>query len=94
MNIMQKTKEVFGYDRRNLGWYRDLALGVTAGLSLILGAIFAIELYSGHGSAFDWKICLGCIVVIVFCIFVSPNKSTILVGAIATPAALLFSDSW
>lgn len=83
----QKLKAVFGYDRGNVGWYRDLALGLISGLALMFGFIFASERFSGRGSSFDTKIALGCFTVILLCIVFSPNKRLILIGTLATPAA-------
>jgi hypothetical protein len=89
MNIAQQVKDIFGYDRSALGWYRDFALGVTSGISLIFGVVFALVAHSRRGSSFDLNVSLGCFAVVVLCILVSPQKSTVFAGTIATPAAFV-----
>ena len=84
----QKIKKAFGYDRKDLGYYRDFALGITAGLSLMYCVMFASEIRIGRGSAFDWKICIGCIAVIAVCMLLSPDKETVFVCMVAVPAGL------
>lgn len=83
---MRKMKE---HQKRGLGWYRDFTLSVIAGTCLLFALATAIEVHAGRGSAIDIKIVVGLFILILLCIFLSPNKTFILIGAFSTVAGLM-----
>ena len=80
---MKKLAQVFGFDRRKVGWYRDLALTTFAAImSLCAIAAFAIE-----KSPFDRRLGIGALVIAVACWVITPNKA-MLFGAVVLIVAL------
>jgi hypothetical protein len=52
ISAMSKIAEIFGFDRKKLWWYRDIALGTVASITALWGVV---SLYVEH-SNFDTRI--------------------------------------
>jgi hypothetical protein len=89
---MSKVSEVFGINRAQLEWYRDLALGTIASIAG-LWAVFALGFES---SEFDSRLGLICVLVSAVCCSASPNRLVLFgmtVGVISIQGWLSFSFS-
>jgi hypothetical protein len=67
---MNKIAEIFGFDRKKLWWYRDIALGTVASIAALWGVV---NLYVEH-SNFDTKIGIVSVAVSIACCAISPNR--------------------
>jgi ABC-type enterobactin transport system permease subunit len=88
MDITRQLKTVIGRNRGKLAHYRDFTLGVLAGMCLSVGYIFASLALSPRGSPPDRVIAVGAFAGMVLCIFLSPNRMLILIGAFASVSGL------
>ncbi len=70
MNMINRLVEVFGFDRKKLWWYRDIALGTFASVAALWAVI---SLVTGH-SDFDRRLGIACIVIVIVCCGISPNR--------------------
>jgi ABC-type enterobactin transport system permease subunit len=88
MDITRQLKTVIGRNRGKLAHYRDFTLGGLAGMCLSVGYIFASLALSPKGSPPDRVIAVGAFAGMILCIFLSPNRMLILIGAFASVSGL------
>jgi hypothetical protein len=70
ISAMSKIAEIFGFDRKKLWWYRDIALGTVASITALWGVV---SLYVEH-SNFDTRIGILSVAVSIACCAISPNR--------------------
>jgi hypothetical protein len=80
--LTKKVAEIFGYDRSQVWWYRDLALTIIAWFStaFALGGLTS-------GESWDLRFGIACLVLALICCFISPNR-TLIFGTVAGITAL------
>jgi hypothetical protein len=75
---------------KTLRSYADFALSVVAGMSFLFGVVFTQELPAPDASVIDWKIAIGCFVLMGLCVAAARSRVNVLASAIAVPSAFLF----
>jgi hypothetical protein len=96
---MGQLAQIFGYDKRGLWWYRDLALTTMAG---IMSLWVIIALMGPESSPFTRWLSMGAATIAVLCWIITPNRWLLfgaVVGVVAVQGwfAVLFSNyprSW
>ena len=76
--------------RNTLRRYLDFTLCIIGGLSFLFGVAFAQESRSAYSSPIEWKIAVGCFVLMIICVMASRNRLTVLAVSVACPSAFLF----
>lgn len=95
---MSRLAQIFGFDKRKIWWYRDLALITIAAVM----ALWSITTLMGPESAFNWRLGIGAAAVAILCCAITPNRLMLFVAVVGIVAvqgwfAVLFSGdsrSW
>jgi hypothetical protein len=95
---MGKLGSIFGFDRRKLWWYRDIAL-ITVAAIMTLWIIVAI---TGTTSVFNRRVATGAAAIAFLCFLLTPNRLLLFAGVLGIVAlqgcfAVVFSGdrrSW
>lgn len=95
---MGRFAEIFGFDRKRVWWYRDLALTVIAAIM----SPWVSSSLLGEASSFSHRLAVGAAVVAILCWVITPNRLMLFVAVMGIVAvqgwfAVLFSHdvrSW
>ncbi len=94
MSISSQHIGVGRGDRKTLRWYIDFALSVVGGICFLFGVVATQEIHAPDTSAIDWKIAIGCFVLMAICVMAARRRLSVLVSSIALPSAFLFLKFW
>lgn len=86
--IRQQFIEALGYKGKTLSHYRDFTLTVVAGIALLFGEIFAMQVRSG-GSSFDLEVTIGCFGLALLCVVLAKNRLLVFGCCLLVPAGLV-----
>jgi hypothetical protein len=63
-------------------------------MCFLFGVVATQEIHAHDTSAIDWKIAVGCFVLMGLCVIAARRRLSVLVSSIALPSALLFLKFW
>jgi hypothetical protein len=76
--------------RKTPRYYVDFALSITGGLSFLFGVVLTQEIHATDSSPIDWKIAIGCFLLMCFGVVVSRRRLAVLAASVGCPSAFLF----
>src|SRR5258708_9547224 len=80
---MTRVAGIFGFERKKLWWYRDIALATVA----IVASLWGVVVLFSEKSDFNIRFGTACVVIAAVCCGISPNR-LMLVGGVSTVVAV------
>src|SRR5258708_12125419 len=80
---MTRVAGIFGFERKKLWWYRDIALATVA----IVASLWGVVVLFSEKSDFNIRFGTACVVIAAVCCGISPNR-LMLLGSVSTVVAV------